>query len=43
MHFDCKKEPKSGIWRSAMEILILEASEMLEKMELAIRVERTTC
>jgi hypothetical protein len=43
MHFDCKKDPKEGILRSAIEILNLEASEMLEKMEPAIRVERTTC
>jgi hypothetical protein len=43
MHFDCKKEPKGGILRSAMEISNLGTSEMLDKMEPAIRVERTTC
>ena len=43
MHFDCKKDPKGGILRSAMEILNLEGPEMLDKMEPAIRVERTTC
>jgi hypothetical protein len=43
MHFDCKKEPKGGIMRSVFWFLKLEVLEMLDKMEPAIRIERTTC
>ncbi len=43
MHFDYKKEPKGSTVRSGMGFLKLEVLEVLEKMEPAIRVERTTC
>jgi hypothetical protein len=41
--FERIKEPKGGIMRSILEDGILEHLEMLDKVEPAIRVERTTC